>query len=222
MRSKKTPVSADGDRAAAIYQKAAQLIHKKGYDATSMNDIAAAVNLTKAGLYYYIRGKQELLFQIMNYGMDRLEEEVIEPARAAADPEQRLRTVIARHVRLLAGGIGAVSILMDEEAGLGLKERRQIRKRKRAYFDFLRETVVALKEKGKLGDLDPTAATFGLFGMILWLPRWYDPTGPLSADRLAKQITTLAFRGLLGDYAVAPPSRTNTWPVTNDASSEAR
>jgi AcrR family transcriptional regulator len=197
MKIKKTPMSADGNRAAAIYQKAAQLIHEKGYDATSMNDIAAAVQMTKAGLYYYISGKQELLFRIMNYGMDRLEEEVIEPARAASDHEERLRTVIARHVRLVAGGIGAVSILMDEEAGLPTKERRQIRKRKRAYFEFLREILAALKSEGKLGDLDPTAATFGLFGMILWLPRWYNPAGPLTAERLAQQMTTLALKGLL-------------------------
>src|SRR5437667_10010682 len=100
MKAKKAPMSADGNRAAAIYQKAAQLIHEKGYDATSMNDIARAVDLTKAGLYYYIRGKQELLFKIMNFGMDRLEEEVIRPASAAADPEERLRNVHARHVRL--------------------------------------------------------------------------------------------------------------------------
>src|SRR5437763_735522 len=139
MKPKKQDLSEDGNRAAEIYQKAAQLIHEKGYDATSMNDIAAAVDLTKAGLYYYIRGKQELLYEIMNFGMDRLEEEVIEPARSAAGAEERLRTVIARHVCLLAGGTGAVSILMDEDGGLAAKQRRQIRKRKRAYFDFVRQ-----------------------------------------------------------------------------------
>ena len=198
MKTKKPILAENGDRAALIYQKAAQLIHEKGYDATSMNDIARAVELTKAGLYYYIRGKQELLYEIMNYGMDRLEKEVIEPARAAADSEERLRTVIARHVRLLAGGIGAVSILMDEDAGLSAKQRRQIRARKRAYFEFVRDILLGLKEEGKLRNIDVTAATLSLFGMILWLPRWYDPAGKLSASALVEEMTKIALGGLLG------------------------
>jgi AcrR family transcriptional regulator len=197
MKIKKQAMSGDGDRAAAIYKKAAQLIHEKGYDATSMNDIAGAVDLTKAGLYYYIRGKQDLLYDIMNYGMDRLEAEVIEPARKTGSAQERLRSVIACHVRLLAGGIGAVSILMDEEAGLAAKQRRQIRKRKRAYFEFVRDILLTLRDEQKLKDVDVTAATLTLFGMILWLPRWYDPAGRLSGEQLADEMTKIALGGLL-------------------------
>jgi AcrR family transcriptional regulator len=64
------------ERLAEIYRTAAQIILRKGYDATSINDIANAVGMTKAGLYHYINGKKELLFDIMNFGLDELDEEV--------------------------------------------------------------------------------------------------------------------------------------------------
>src|SRR4051795_11768648 len=104
MRSTQNPFSDDAsnepDRLAEIYRAAARIICEKGYDATSMNDIAEAVGITKAGIYHHIPGKKDLLFQIMNFGFDELEEEVILPARALTDAEERLRAIIANHVRL--------------------------------------------------------------------------------------------------------------------------
>ena len=106
-----------------IYVAAAQLFCDKGFDATSMNDIAEAVGLTKAGVYHFISGgKQDLLFAVMNYGMDRLESQVIAPAQGVSDAEQRLRTIINNHAELITGGSGAdghnpVTIVVDEVAG---------------------------------------------------------------------------------------------------------
>src|SRR5215210_6448938 len=92
------------DRLAEIYRTAAQIILRKGYDATSVNDIADALGMTKAGLYHYISGKKELLFDIMNFGLDELEEEVTNPARAIKDAEERLRFMISGHAQLVTRG----------------------------------------------------------------------------------------------------------------------
>src|ERR1044072_9683978 len=86
----------NNERLAEIYRTAAQIILRKGYDATSINDIANAVGMTKAGLYHYINGKKELLFDIMNFGLDELDEEVVTPARAVADASERLRFIASR------------------------------------------------------------------------------------------------------------------------------
>ena len=64
MKTEKKPAPSN-ERLAEIYRTAAQIILRKGYDATSINDIANAVGMTKAGLYHYINGKKELLFDIM-------------------------------------------------------------------------------------------------------------------------------------------------------------
>src|SRR6478672_1661963 len=94
------------ERLAEIYRAAAQIILRKGYDATSVNDIATAVGMTKAGLYHYINGKKELLFDIMNFGLDELCEEVVTPAQSIADPGARLHFIITSHARLVTRGQG--------------------------------------------------------------------------------------------------------------------
>ena len=93
------PIWRKEDRTDHIYRVAAEIMCRKGYEATSMNDIAEAVGLTKAGLYHYIRGKEDLLFEIMSFGMDMVDEDVIAPAREIADAQLRLETIVGRHSR---------------------------------------------------------------------------------------------------------------------------
>jgi AcrR family transcriptional regulator len=199
--SKKPALAPESDRTVDIYTKAAEIFHQQGFDATSMSTIAAAVDLTKAGLYYYIESKEDLLFAIMDYAMGRLENQVIEPSRAIEDPEARLRSILTCHGRLLTEGSKSITILTDEIEGLKPKHRKQILDRKRVYFEFVRGTLEALRAAGKLRDIDPTVATFSIFGTLLWLPRWFRPEGPLSSERVVEEIVNIAAGGLLADGA---------------------
>lgn len=190
------------DRLGEIYRAAALLICEKGYDATSMNDIAEAVGITKAGVYHHIEGKKDLLFRIMNFGMDELDEFVIFPARAIADPESRLRAIVTNHVRLITShitpqGYNPVTIVVDEVAGLTPEHRRKIDQRKRAYVDLIRETLKQLRKEGKLREVDVTVATFSLLGAILWLSRWYHPDGHLTPKQIVEEISKITLGGVL-------------------------
>jgi TetR/AcrR family transcriptional regulator, cholesterol catabolism regulator len=127
---------------------------------------------------------------------------VIAPARAIADPEERLRSIIASHCRLLAGGstpqgYNPVSIVVDEVAALTPAHRRKIVLRKRAYVDLVRNTLRQLKDEGKLKDIDVTVAAFSLLGMMLWLSRWFRPEGRLTPDQVVEELTKVALGGLL-------------------------
>ena len=192
----------DLGRLGEIYRAAAKIICEKGFDATSMNDIAEAVGITKAGVYHHIPAKRDLLFRIMTFGLDELEEQVILPARAIADSEMRLRSIVTNHVRLITGhstpqGFNPVTIVVDEVGGLTPAHRRKIDERKRAYVDLIRETLKQIKEEGRLRDVDPTVAAFSLLGMILWLSRWYHPGGRMSSEQVAEEISRIALGGLL-------------------------
>ena len=195
--TKKPALATDSDRTIDIYTKAAQIFHEQGFDATSMSSIAAAVDLTKAGLYYYIESKEDLLYAIMNYAMERLETMVIEPSRQLTDPKERLQSIICCHGRLLTEGNKAITILTDEIEGLKPKHRKQILDRKRVYFDFVRGTLDELRSSGQLRDVNTTVATFSLFGTLLWLPRWFRVGGPLSSEDVIKAIYDIAAGGLL-------------------------
>jgi TetR/AcrR family transcriptional regulator, cholesterol catabolism regulator len=194
-------------RLSQIYVVAAQLFCDKGFDATSMSDIAEAVGITKAGIYHFIPGgKKDLLFAVMNYGMDRLDSNVIAPALAIADPEQRLRSIITNHASLITSSSGPdghspVTIVLDEVAGLTPNQLRKINHRKRAYLDLVRSTLRQLKDEGKLKEVDLTVASFSLFGMLLWLSRWFKPDGRLSSEEVAEEISKIALGGYLRPQA---------------------
>jgi AcrR family transcriptional regulator len=189
------------DRADHIYRVAAEVMCQKGYEGTSMNDIADAVGLTKAGLYHYIRGKEDLLFQIMSYGMDMVDQDAIAPAKQTQDALERLRIIISRHAKRVLEVGGAVSILLDEMYALTPAHRRAIKARKRAYFDLLRETLEQLSAEGKLRDVSPTVATFSLFGMVNWVSRWYRRDGNLSSEQILGDFLDIALNSVLKDGA---------------------
>ena len=187
-------------RVGGIYRKAAAMISERGFDGTSMNQIAEALGFTKPALYYHVKGKKELLFSIMSFAMDRLDEAVVAPARAIADAEERLRLIIARHARLLTreeSAAEAVSILMDETRGLNDELRARITRRKRAYFELLRGTLEELAAAGRLRPVDTTVGAFSLLGMVMWIVRWYQPTGPRTADDVVRDVTEIAVGGML-------------------------
>jgi AcrR family transcriptional regulator len=163
--------------------------------------------MTKAGVYHFIPGgKKDLLFAVMNYGMDRLEAQVITPARAITDAEQRLRSIITGHAKLIISGVGSdghnpVTIVVDEVAGLTTAQLNKINQRKRAYLDLMRTTLQQLKDEGKLKEVDVTVAAFSLLGTMLWLSRWFRPDGRLTSDQVVEEINKIALGGLLRPQA---------------------
>jgi len=85
-----------GSRRAQIFQTAAQIFRDRGFDGTSVGDVARALRITKAGLYHYVSSKEALLCEILSFGLDQVRDEVAEPARKVRDPEARLRVLVVR------------------------------------------------------------------------------------------------------------------------------
>lgn len=194
----KPPTVSDDYRAVDIYRQAAQIIYEKGFNATSMGDIADAVDLTKGGLYYYIKGKRALLFAIMDFAMNRLEAEVLAPARKEEDPENRLRVLLAGHVDLVIEESASMTILVYEEEGLEDSHRSRIRRRKRAYADFLRDCIIAVLQKHERTDkIDASVATYSVLGTVHWVVRWYQEDGRLGREEVVDQIAVLILNGLV-------------------------
>jgi AcrR family transcriptional regulator len=214
------PMSA---RRGEICRTVAQIFQEHGYDATSVSDIARALGITKAGLYHYFDSKEALLFEITAYGLDRVRDDVIVAVRGIRDPEERLRQIVTRHANIATHGRGAVAQLVDEVRSLPPGNRKQIEERMRAYFDLVRDTLRELQAAGRLRKVDPTVATFGLIGTILWLPRWFRQNGRLSQAAVAREIANIALGGLLepGPATRRPARRTAKTPKAK-ASGRAR
>jgi AcrR family transcriptional regulator len=183
-----------------ICRVAARVFYAKGYDGASMQDIAEAVGLTKAGLYHHVGSKDRLLFEIMNYGMDILDETVLAPIQGIADPRERLRRTIIGHIDLIVRARDQeITVILHENRSLSGPLRKKLNARKRAYIDYLEDLIKRVQEQsGKPLLVKPRLAAFALLGMINWLYQWYTSQGPIKQEELTQVYVDFFLRGVLG------------------------
>ncbi len=191
--------SAPTQRLREICRIAARVFYEKGYDGASMQDIATAVRLTKAGLYHHVGSKDRLLFEIMNYGMDILDETVLQKTRDIADPREKLRQTIIGHIDLIVRARDLeITVILHENRSLKGALRKKINSRKKAYIQLLEGLISQVQaQAGGQPLISPRLAAFALLGIVNWLYQWYDPQGPIQQDELAQTYADFFFRGLL-------------------------
>lgn len=196
--SRGQPIQRRENRTAQIYEAAARVFCENGFGQSSMADVAAAVDMTKAGVYHHIASKDELLFGIMSYGMDVFEERVLDRVEKIRDPLERLRATIRGHLLLVTRDrTKEVTVVLNEAHALHGDYRTRIDRRKRRYVRFLNETFRELQQKGFIREIDPRVATFALLGMINWTYHWYNADGRLRDTDLAEAYIDLFLSGLL-------------------------
>jgi TetR/AcrR family transcriptional regulator, cholesterol catabolism regulator len=164
-----------------------------------MRDLAAATDMSLAGMYYYVRGKEELLFRIQ----ERCFLRVLAGAERAlaglddAEPGERLQAFIRHHVTFFAAHMAEMKVLSHEANSLTGERQRKVNAIKRRYVDLLEGLLkdVAPDEPA----VDRSAATYMLFGMMNWIYNWYDPAGEIDPERLAELIA----RTFIGGFAEA-------------------
>jgi AcrR family transcriptional regulator len=180
-----------------ILRTAARLFQQRGYDATSMNDVAAALKLSKGGLYHHFQSKDEILFHIMNHAMDITEDRVIKAARGVMNPEERLRILIRLHIEVvLSLRDREITVMLHENHPLPSPLRRQINARKKDYVHFVEGVIADIQKSRQLRpNISPRAAAFALMGMINWIYQWYKPGGELREEDLVRQYTDIFFAG---------------------------
>ena len=186
-------------RSRDILERAAKLIFKSGFEATSMQQIAEACGLTKAGLYHHVKTKEAILVAIMHYGMDLFEEKVLHPVASITDPLERLRETMRRNVALVTEDSSKeVTIILHEHQTLTGEAQREINGRKKKYVRFLEQAFrEAIETKQIRADVDPTIATFSFLGSVLWTYKWYRPDGRLTPQQLSDGTIDLFFNGLV-------------------------
>jgi AcrR family transcriptional regulator len=182
-----------------ILRTAARLFQQRGYDATSMNDVAAALKLSKGGLYHHFQSKDEILFEIMNHAMEITEERVLAPVRSIPDPEDRLRALIRLHMEVvLSPRDREITVMLHENHPLPPALRKRINHRKKEYVHFVENLIAEVQRtKEAKSSVSPRAAAFALLGMINWIYQWYKPEGNLQAHNLIPQFTDLLLGGIL-------------------------
>jgi AcrR family transcriptional regulator len=183
-----------------ILRAAARLFQERGYDATSMSDVAAALKLSKGGLYHHFQSKDEILFHLMEHAMEITQQRVIEPVRQISDPEERLRALIRLHIGVvLSERDREITVMLHENHPLPPELRRRINGRKKEYVQFVEGMIAEIQGQRRSKErVSPRAAAFALMGMINWIYQWYRPEGKLDEQALVRQYTEIFFAGAVG------------------------
>lgn len=188
-----------------ILASATRVFCQKGYQGASMRDIARASRVSLAGLYYYFRSKEELLFLIQKHTFSTLLEDLERDLGELDDPGAQLHCLIRNHLRYFLRHPEAMKVLSHESESLSPRFARAVADLKRSYYRRARALVDELGAQRKLRALDSRVAILGLFGMMNWIYTWYKPRVDPDAEALADTMATLFFNGILKEQRLQPP-----------------
>lgn len=172
-----------------LLARAARVFADKGYHPTTMRDLAAASGMSLAGMYYYVRGKEDLLALIQERCFARVLAGAEGAVAAASDPVERLHAFIRHHVTFFAHHMAEMKVLSHEPSP------RSVGAIKRRYVDLL-ESILKDAAHDKSA-VDRSAATYVLFGMMNWIYNWYDPAGEIDPNRLADLMASIFLGGFV-------------------------
>ncbi|MEE9148681.1 MAG: TetR/AcrR family transcriptional regulator [Candidatus Tectomicrobia bacterium] len=192
-KAKKTPPPKEQE----IITAAAQLFKEKGYRATTLEDIAAAVGMLKGSLYYYIRSKEELLYLVVRDPIRQAYNKLEEIVKSEAPATTKIAQAIANHMTLFHQHYPHIAVYLHDFHNLKQKLQDNAIETPKHYQRLWTVLLQQGVETGELRpDLDVKVTGYAILGMSNWVYRWYNPQGALSAEEIADVFTKLALEGL--------------------------
>jgi len=179
-----------------IVDIAVRVFLERGYDGTSMEDLARAAGITKSSFYYHVSGKEEILERGVNRALDALLSVLDEPGALDGRALDRLRHILRRMVEIVAVRLPEVALLV-RATGNTQTEKRALERRR----EFDRAVTRLVRQAMRDGDVravpDPGLTTRLMLGMVVSVVGWYRPDGGTQPGALVAAVEDLAFRGLL-------------------------
>jgi TetR/AcrR family transcriptional regulator, cholesterol catabolism regulator len=191
-----------GARRREIDEVASELFHASGYAATSVRDIAKALDMQAASMYAHVASKEDVLWSIVDRAATDFET-AADRAIAdtpAADAVERLAALVEAHVEVVTADPERSSVFVTEWRHLSVDRRAAISTRRDAYEARFRETIAAWTAIGGFRATDPAIAATFILTALNGIATWYRPDGRLSPDRIADHYVELALRSLSEDH----------------------
>ena len=188
-----------------ILRTAADLFRERGYRASTLDDIAARLGMSKASLYTYFRAKEEMLAAISRETIEGFTRELGLVLRSDLTPEDKLRRIVREHVRFVIANRSFLAVFFSEEANLPPRFGRAIAGQKDRYDKGVESVVADGIRRGAFRDVPPRLVVFGLLGMLNWLYKWYNPRGRWGAEDISSAFLAIVEGGLLRRSVRAAP-----------------
>jgi AcrR family transcriptional regulator len=180
----------------AVLQTAAQLFNEQGFHATSLDDVAARLNVSKPTLYYYVKNKDEILLQCVRQGLQMTLDGIEASRQAGGKAIDQLIACMQVYGHVVTLDFGRCIIRVGDE-GLTPEGKKQLRRQKAAIDLEFRRLVAAGVEEGTLAPCDPKMTAFAIAGALSWIGRWYRPDGEYSREEVVQHCIATLLNGVL-------------------------
>lgn len=181
-----------------LLASAARVFAEQGYHRTSMRDLARASGISLAGVYYYVRSKEELLFLIQQRSFDAVLEGMHAALAGVTNPVERLERFIDNHLDYFAAHMSEMKVLSHEAGALSDEFLAQVNAMKREYTRALMDILAGVESAHGPAHLSRRVAAYSLFGMLNWIYNWYDPLGDVGVELLSQNVCRLFLGGYVG------------------------
>ena len=182
---------------AEILATAAKVFAREGFDQASIRMVAERAGVSVAGLYYYVRSKEELLYLIQFHVFDGLVERFKQDTASLTDPAERLELFIRNHLERFLADMSALIVCSRELGRLKGDYLEKVEARQREYFAQALQLFQDLSARHGGARVEPRTATLAMFGTINWVSTWYHPTSGQSAAQLAREFVELYLHGVI-------------------------
>lgn len=188
--------STNDDKQAEIFAAAVSIFRQKGYHAASMQDLADAVGLQKASLYYYVSSKEDLLLSIYERLAGAFTRQLAELAASSLPPGDKLRRAVVIHVVALGEQLELFTVYLSEQKFLKSRPRSRIRAEAERHAELLESILQEGIFANEFRECNVKVTARAIIGMCNWIYQWYSPEGKLTPLEIATIFGDLVIDGV--------------------------
>jgi AcrR family transcriptional regulator len=179
----------------AVLTASSALFAKKGFERATIRDVSHATGISLAGLYYYFKSKEELLFLIQYRAFDTICEKLKEIIQSETDPHVCLYSMIEMHFEYFIRNMNDLKICSREIESLKGNFYKKVAEKRREYFELTQSIFENISDKTGGSSADSRLAALYLFGTLNWIYQWYRPGRYPDAKELAGQLSDIYLQG---------------------------
>ena len=181
-----------------VVAAASRLFAKRGFHGTSMRDLGEELGLLGSSIYSHVRGKNELLVEVITRGAAFFNGVVADANSSDGTAVDRLRQLVFGHVNVVVTHLDESRTFLFESRFLPEADRQRIIEMRDAYEAAYRETIQAAVDEGSLlPRIDPGITAIFILSVLNALIRWYRPSGDRDADQIANEMWSFVAHGIL-------------------------
>jgi len=179
----------------AVIRAAARAFRERGFHNTSLDDIAAALDVTKPTIYYYVSNKEQLLFQCFRAGLELIRAACRDARRIEGPARERLNAVLRGYGEAIGSDFGWCMVSAEDQ-DLSPAMSGQIKALKSEIDQYIRRLIREGVQDGSIRKCDPKMTAFALAGALNWMAHWYRDDQSMSAAEIAEAFVSLFENGL--------------------------